>query len=230
MLVYQRVSHFFIHPSWLTRTWRSSPRRRRSAAATSHQTRRPQSWRAPSGDDALFWRFFWLQEMGKHGKTHGKPMVTLKKWLKIVGAQVWEAHFLKMAIILDRCEFRGFFWADPDSQVFQSWEGKVQKNILSRFLVNGDFNLKSQQEMYERFAVGLAHCICHMVFGSAFPTLPFADFLQLWPRRPGAWKKWSATRLATRTHIFCRTGDETGSEKTGPFSGGNLQTPVCKLP
>ena len=60
-------------------------------------------------------------------KTHGKPMVTLKKWLKIVGAQVWEAHFLKMAIILDRCEFRGFFWADPDSQVFQSWEGKVQQ-------------------------------------------------------------------------------------------------------
>jgi hypothetical protein len=34
----------------------------------------------------------------------------------------------------------------------------VQKNILSWFLVNGDFNLKSHQEMYERFAVGLAHC------------------------------------------------------------------------
>lgn len=36
-------------------------------------------------------------------------MVKLNKCLKILGAQVWEAQFFKMAIILDCCEFRGFF-------------------------------------------------------------------------------------------------------------------------
>ena len=82
----------------------------------------------------------------------------------------------------------------------------MQKNILSRFLVNGDFNLKSQQEMYERFAVGLAHCILVTGFLAVHSQLcPLRIFFSFGPDGLGPGKNEVPPDWPQEPTFFCRT-------------------------